>query len=105
VYKIKRKADSSIDRYKARLVVRGFKQWYYIDYDDTFSNVVKVVTIFLILSVVVSKRWCIRQLDVQNTFLHSILEEDVYMKQLPGFQDPSHKHYHCKMDKAIYGLK
>jgi hypothetical protein len=64
VYKIKRKADGSIDRYKARLVAKGFKQRYGIDYDDTFSHVIKFATIHPMLSIVVSQGWCLRQLDV-----------------------------------------
>jgi hypothetical protein len=60
VYKIKRKADGTIDRYKARLVAKGFKQRYGIEYEDTFSLVVKVATIRIVLSIVVSKRWCLR---------------------------------------------
>jgi hypothetical protein len=105
VYKVKRKADGSIDRYKAHLVAKGFKQRYDIDYDDTFSPIVKFATICLVLSFAVSQGWSLHQLDMQNTFLHGVLEEKVYMKQPPGFVDPSRPTYHCKLDKARYGLK
>jgi hypothetical protein len=60
VYKIKRKADGSIDWYKAWLIAKGFKQRYGIDYDDTFSPVVKFATIHLVLSVAISQGWSLR---------------------------------------------
>jgi hypothetical protein len=93
-----------LDRYKACLVAKGFKQRYGVDYEDIFSPVVKASTIRVILSVVVSRGWSLRQLDVQNAFLHGLLEE-VYMKQPPGYEDKSVPGYVCRLNKALYGLK
>jgi hypothetical protein len=83
VYKLKKKQYGFVDRYKAHLVAKGFKQRYGIDYSDTFSHVVKAAKIRLVLSLAVSRGWCLRQLDVQNALLHGTLEEEVYMRQPP----------------------
>ena len=83
VYCIEKRSDGTIDRYKARLIAKGFKQRYGIDYEDTFSPVVKVATIRTVLAISVSRGWILRQLDVKNAFLHGVLKEEVYMKQPP----------------------
>jgi hypothetical protein len=59
-------------------VAKDFKQHYGLDYEDTFSPVVKAAIIQLVLSLAVTNQWSIHQLDVQNAFLHGVLEEDVY---------------------------
>ena len=88
VFKLKHKPDGSIDRHKARLVAKGFNQLSGIDFDDTFSPVVKPITIRTILALVVSCRWSIKHIDIQNAFLHGFLDKEVYMKQPPCFVQP-----------------
>jgi hypothetical protein len=86
-------------------VAKGFKQCYGNDYEDTFSPVAKSTIIKTILSIAISKGWHLRQLDVQNAFLHGNLEEDVYMRKPLGYEDKQAPNYVCKLDKALYGLK
>jgi hypothetical protein len=85
VFKLKRNSNGSISRYKARLVAKGFHQQYVIDFEETFSPVVKPPTVRLILSLAVTYNWPLRQLDMRNAFLHGVLKEEVYMMQPPGY--------------------
>jgi hypothetical protein len=105
VYKIKRRTDGSIDRYKACLVARGFTQQEGIDYLETFSPVVKPATVRLVLTIAVSRGWFIHQLDVHNAFLNEILLKEVYMEQPPSFAHPTLPSHVCHLHKSIYGLK
>lgn len=103
VFKVKENPDGSIERYKARLVARGFSQRYGIDYEETFSPVVRFTSIRTILAIAAQKRMKVKQFDVKTAFLYGELEEDVYMQQPIGFDDKSGRV--CKLQKSLYGLK
>ena len=86
-------------------MAKGFHQQPGIDYDETYSPVIKPITVRTVLSIAISASWAIQQIDIQNAFLHEKLSKDVFMIQPPGFQHPQFLNHVCKLQKAIYGLK
>ncbi|CAL5421506.1 unnamed protein product [Camellia sinensis] len=105
VFKIKRNSDGTVARHKARLVAKGFLQQQGVDFQDTFSPMAKQPTIRILLCFALHHHWPLKQLDISNAFLHSHLDEEVYMDQPPSFVDPQQPTLVCKLHKAFYGLK
>ena len=105
VYKVKTRPDGSIERYKARLVARGFSQQDGLDYDETFSPVAKTITVRVLIAFAASKCWRLWQMDVKNAFLHGEIDRDISMEQPGGFESKRHQDHVYKLKKAFYGLK
>ena len=103
VFKVKRQSDGSIERYKARLVARGFSQQPGIDYNETFAPVAKFQSIRLILALASMHDLELHQMDVKTAFLYGLLHEQVFMEQPEGFEQG--KNMVWKLDKSLYGLK
>ena len=103
IYKIKTRSDGSIERYKTRLVAKGFTQEYGIDYEETFALVARISSVRALLAVAAANKWDLFQMDVKNAFLNGDLSEKVYMQPSPGLSVELNKV--CHLRRALYGLK
>ena len=82
------KTDGSVDKYKARLVIKGFRQNEGLDYFDTYSPMTRITSIRLVLAIAALRNLEIHQMDVKTAFLNGELEEEIYMEQPEGFSAP-----------------
>jgi len=105
-FRLKRKADSSIDKYKACLVTRGFTQIYGVDYYDTYSLVTWLVSFHFILAITMHNDWEVEAFNFNSAYLNGELDadEEIYMQELPGYET-SEVDVVKWLLKALYGLK
>ena len=105
IFKKKMKVGETIDKFKARLVVKGFIQKEGIDYFDTYAYVARISTIRVLIALASIYKLQIHQMDVKTAFLNGELEEEIYMKQPEGFVVQGQEQKVCKLIKSLYGLK
>jgi hypothetical protein len=103
--KVKRDAEGEIERYKARLCAQGFSQRRGIDYFETFAPVMTKETLRVLVALANERDLECHTVDISTAFLHGELEEEIYMKQPPGFVTPGEEHKVCRLLKGLYGLK
>jgi hypothetical protein len=102
---VKQEEHTSQPRYKARLVVKGFRQRKGIDFDEILSLVVKMSSIRVVLGLAASLDLEIEQMDVKTAFLHGDLDDEIYMEQPESFKVKGKEDYVCHLKKSLYGLK
>nr|GEW44216.1 retrotransposon protein, putative, Ty1-copia subclass [Tanacetum cinerariifolium] len=105
IFKKKMKANGTIDKYKTRLVIKGFRQHEGLDYFDIYSPVTRITSIMMILFIAPLRNLEVHQMDVITAFLNGDLEEEIYMNQPEGFIAPGQEGKVCRLVKSLYGLK
>ena len=105
IYRNKQDENGLVVRNKARLVAQGYTQVEGIDFDETFAPVARLEAIRILLAYANHHDITLYQMDVKSAFLNGKLEEEVYVAQPPGFEDPKNPDKVFRLNKALYGLK
>ena len=95
----------SIEKYKSRLVAKGYSQKQNIDYFDTLAPITRISSIHILIALASIHKLFIHQMDVKTAFLNRDLEEEIYMLQPEGCITPGQENKVCELNKTIYGLK
>jgi hypothetical protein len=104
VWVVKYYGDGEVDRFKARLVIKGFLQQHDINYNEIFAPVLRMEVLRLLLTIAALLDFEVHQMDVKTAFLNGFLDEKIYMEQPEGFAVPGKEHLVCKLQKSLYGL-
>ena len=105
VFKNKMDENGKVVRNKARLVAQGYSQEEGVDYDESFAPVARLEAIRLLMAFACFKGFKLYQMDVKSAFLNGFIQEDIYVKQPPGFENHKYEDHVFKLSKALYGLK
>jgi hypothetical protein len=107
VLRIKKNSAGEVDKYKARLVARGFTQIYGIDYYETYAPVARLTSFRLLLALAARNGWAVDNIDFDSAYLNSKLDEDevVYLEQPPGYETKDRREWVLRLLKSLYGLK
>lgn len=100
IFRIKQEQHTSVPRYKARLIVKGFGQRKGVDFDEIFCPVVKMFSIRMVLGLAASLDLEVEQMDFKTAFLHGDLDEEIYIEQFEGFIAKGKENYVCKLRKS-----
>ena len=105
IYKTKLNDDGDVEKYKARLVAHRFSQQPRIDYNETFAPVARLDTVRMVLAIATHNKWYVHQMDIMSAFFNGYLEEEVYVRQPPGYEVDGQEDKVYRLKKALYGLK
>jgi hypothetical protein len=105
IFKIKHAADGSIEKFKARYVVRGISQREGVDYEEIFTPVAIYASIQVVISIALVIGWRTHQMNMKTTFLNEIIEEEVYIEHPQGFEEHGWESHVCRLKKSLYRLK
>ena len=105
VFKVKYNGEGKVERFKSRLVAKGYSQRQGLDFEETFSPVVRFSSIRTLLALAIQKDMIVHQMDVVTAFLNGELDEEIYMQQPDGYQVSGKENLVCRLKKSLYGLK
>ena len=105
IFRTKYDQNGNVDRYKGRLVVKGFSQKSDVDYEETYSPIMRLTTLRVLVTWAASNRMVAHQMDVTTAFLNADLNEEIFMQQPDGYIQPGKEHLVCRLKKSLYGLK
>jgi hypothetical protein len=97
--------DGEVVRNKARLVAQGYSQVEGLDFRETFAPVARFEAFRILLAFAAFKEFKLYQMDVKSAFLNGVIQEEVYVRQPPGFESPKYPDRVYKFSKVLYGLK